>query len=72
MSHYVEVAIKLTLGFFCLIVFMNLSGKGNLAPLSSADQIQNYVLGGILGGIIYSPHIISIIHSHCKSLFIAC
>ncbi|WP_445491963.1 DUF421 domain-containing protein [Niallia sp. 03133] len=57
MSAYIEVAIKLTIGFFCLIVFMNLSGKGNLAPLTPADQIQNYVLGGILGGIIYSPAI---------------
>lgn len=57
MSNYIEVAIKLTLGFICLIIFMNLSGKGNLAPMSAADQIQNYVLGGILGGIIYSPAI---------------
>lgn len=57
MSTYIEVAIKLTIGFFCVIVFMNLSGKGNLAPLTPADQIQNYVLGGILGGIIYSPTI---------------
>ncbi|MGP7816414.1 DUF421 domain-containing protein [Niallia sp. 01092] len=57
MTIYVEVAIKLTIGFFCLIILMNLSGKGNLAPMTAADQIQNYVLGGIVGGIIYSPAI---------------
>ena len=25
-------------------------GKGNLAPTSAMDQVQNYVLGGIIGG----------------------
>ncbi|MFD2616479.1 DUF421 domain-containing protein [Terrilactibacillus laevilacticus] len=57
MESYILITIKLSLGFLCLILFMNLSGKGNLAPMSAADQIQNYVLGGIVGGIIYSPQI---------------
>jgi uncharacterized membrane protein YcaP (DUF421 family) len=29
-------------------------GKGNLAPTSAMDQVQNYVLGGIIGGVIYN------------------
>ncbi|MTT31131.1 DUF421 domain-containing protein [Terrilactibacillus sp. BCM23-1] len=57
MESYILITIKLSIGFLCLILFMNLSGKGNLAPMSAADQIQNYVLGGIVGGIIYSPQI---------------
>ncbi|WP_018660706.1 DUF421 domain-containing protein [Heyndrickxia acidiproducens] len=57
MDFYLLTIVKLSLGFLCLILFMNLSGKGNLAPMSAADQIQNYVLGGIVGGIIYSPQI---------------
>ena len=32
-------------------------GKGNLAPTSAMDQVQNYVLGGIIGGVIYSDSI---------------
>ena len=32
-------------------------GKGNLAPTSAMDQAQNYVLGGIIGGVIYSDSI---------------
>lgn len=54
---YVDVAIKLALGLITLIVVINISGKGNLAPNSASDQIQNYVLGGIIGGVIYSPSI---------------
>ena len=28
-----------------------------MAPTSTEDQIGNYVLGGIIGGVIYSPSI---------------
>jgi hypothetical protein len=38
-----------------LVLIINKSGKGNLAPTSAMDQVQNYVLGGIIGGVIYSP-----------------
>ena len=54
---YWEVAIKLAIGLLSLVFVINISGKGNLAPNSASDQVQNYVLGGIIGGVIYSPAI---------------
>lgn len=54
---YINVAIKLALGLLSLIVVINYTGKGNLAPTSASDQVQNYVLGGIIGGVIYNPSI---------------
>ena len=51
------MAIKLTIGFIALVVFMNLNGRSQLAPTSTEDQIGNYVLGGIIGGVIYNPSI---------------
>ncbi|MEY8463261.1 DUF421 domain-containing protein [Streptococcus merionis] len=54
---YLDIAIKLGLGLFSLIFVINVSGKGNLAPNSASDQVQNYVLGGIIGGVIYNPSI---------------
>lgn len=51
------IVIKLGLGILCLIVQINLMGKGNLAPSSAMDQVQNYVLGGIIGGVIYNESI---------------
>jgi len=57
MSFIISIAIKLTIGFTALVLFMNLNGKGQLAPLSTGDQIGNYVLGGIIGGVIYNPAI---------------
>lgn len=57
MSFIISIAIKLTIGFTALVLFMNFNGKGQLAPLSTGDQIGNYVLGGIIGGVIYNPAI---------------
>lgn len=57
MKEYVEIGIKLAIGLISLIFQMNLLGKGNLAPTSSLDQLQNFVLGGIIGGVIYNSQI---------------
>lgn len=54
MQFYSPIIIKFALGIICLIVQINLLGKGNLAPTSALDQVQNYVLGGIIGGVIYN------------------
>ena len=45
------------LGLVSLVLIINKSGKGNLAPSTPMDQVQNYVLGGIIGGVIYSPSV---------------
>lgn len=55
--NYMEILIKLALGLFLLVFVINVTGKGNLAPNSATDQIQNYVLGGIIGGVIYNSSI---------------
>ena len=57
MSFFITIAIKLALGLISLVFVINLTGKGNLAPNSAVDQIQNFVLGGIIGGIIYNSSI---------------
>ena len=49
MQLYSPIILKFALGIICLIIQINLMGKGNLAPSSAMDQVQNYVLGGIIG-----------------------
>ena len=60
-SYFATIAIKLALGLLSLVFVINVTGKGNLAPNSAVDQIQNFVLGGIIGGVIYNSSI-TIIH----------
>ena len=54
MDGYTLLGLKLAMGIIGLVLQINLMGKGNLAPTSAMDQVQNYVLGGIIGGVIYS------------------
>ncbi|ACA83259.1 MULTISPECIES: DUF421 domain-containing protein [Leuconostoc] len=57
MTTYFPILIKLAIGLLALIIQINIMGKGNLAPTSALDQVQNYVLGGIIGAVIYSDTI---------------
>ena len=52
--------IKLALGLLSLVFVINISGKSILAPSSASNQVQNYVPGGIIGGVIYD-HSVSIL-----------
>ena len=47
---YLNVFLKLLLGLVSLVLIINKSST----PM---DQVQNYVLGGIIGGVIYSPSV---------------
>ena len=55
--NFLNILIKLALGLISLVFVINVTGKGNLAPSSAVDQIQNFVLGGIIGGVIYNSSI---------------
>lgn len=57
MEGYTLLGLKLAMGIIGLVLQINLMGKGNLAPTSAMDQVQNYVLGGIIGGVIYNDSI---------------
>ncbi|HFC8822262.1 TPA: DUF421 domain-containing protein [Neisseria cinerea] len=57
MEAYSLLALKLLIGILGLVFQINILGKGNLAPTSAMDQVQNFVLGGIIGGVIYSDSV---------------
>lgn len=56
-GQYLNIALKFIVGFALFVLQINLMGKNNLAPSNGPDQIENYVLGGIVGGIIYNTGI---------------
>ncbi|AIM26047.1 DUF421 domain-containing protein [Melissococcus plutonius] len=57
MPAYNLTFIKLGLGIVCLVIQINLTGRSNIAPSSTLDQVENFVLGGIIGGVIYNDSI---------------
>lgn len=57
MHYYIGVLIKFAIGFLIVIAHMNLSGKTQLSQFTPVDFIGNFILGGIIGGVIYSESI---------------
>lgn len=54
---YLILFLKLTLGFIVVIAHLNYSGKTQLSQMTTIDFIGNFILGGIIGGIIYNDGI---------------
>lgn len=57
MQYYEMTFLKLLIGFIILIIHLNLSGKTQLSQMTPIDFIGNFILGGIIGGVIYSDTI---------------
>lgn len=57
MEYYGYVLVKFILGFAIVITHLNFSGKTQLSQMTPVDFIGNFVLGGIIGGVIYSDAI---------------
>lgn len=57
MSFYVLTAVKFALGMLVMILQINILGKYEFSLNTPLNQIQNYVLGGIIGGVIYNQSI---------------
>lgn len=49
MYDYFEVAIKIIVTVLLLLVYVKISGKSQLAPMSAFDQVGNMIIGAIGG-----------------------
>lgn len=52
---YITIIIKLLAGMVCLLFFLRLAGKVQMAQMTPMDTVNSFVVGAIVGGIIYSP-----------------
>ncbi|MGK0603370.1 DUF421 domain-containing protein [Yokenella regensburgei] len=68
MEYYGYTLVKFIIGFVIVITHLNLSGKTQLSQMTPVDFIGNFVLGGIIGGVIYSDSIP--MHQYVVVLFI--
>lgn len=57
MGYYEFTFLKLLIGFCVLIAHLNITGKTQLSQMTPIDFIGNFILGGIIGGVIYSDTI---------------
>lgn len=52
---YLAIALKLLVGMLGIILFLRISGKTQMAQLTPLDSVNAFVLGAIVGGVIYNP-----------------
>lgn len=52
---YATIIVKLIAGMICLLFFLRLAGKSQMAQMTPMDTVNSFVVGAIVGGIIYSP-----------------
>lgn len=57
MEYYLLTFSKLIIGFAIVMAYMNYMGKTQISQMTSIDLIGNFILGGIIGGVIYSETI---------------
>ena len=48
---------KILVGFVVIIIYLKLSNKSQVSELTPIDFIGNFIIGGIIGGMIYNPDI---------------
>lgn len=57
MSYYLLTVFKLLLGFVVMAAYLKLGNKLQTTQLTPIDFMGNFVLGGIVGGVIYNDNI---------------
>lgn len=55
--HFEMTALKLITGFVILLIYIKISGRGQLAPLTASDQVGNMVIGALVGSTVISTAI---------------
>lgn len=52
---YVEIALKLITGMIGILVFLRIAGKGQMAQITPLDTVSAFVIGALVGGVLYNP-----------------
>ncbi len=52
---YLSIALKLLIGMAGIILFLRISGRTQMAQLTPLDSVNSFVLGALVGGVIYNP-----------------
>ncbi|AQX27793.1 hypothetical protein BJB63x_003810 [Bartonella sp. JB63] len=54
---YGYIALKLVVGLVAFLFILRTTGRGSLSQMTPIDLVSNFVMGGIIGGVIYNSNI---------------
>lgn len=52
---YGDIALKLIIGMLGVLFFLRVSGKAQMAQITPLDTVSAFVIGALVGGVIYNP-----------------
>ena len=52
---YIDIALKLITGMIGILVFLRIIGKAQLAQITPLDTVSAFVIGALVGGVLYNP-----------------
>lgn len=52
---YLSIAVKLVVGMIGILVFLRVAGKAQMAQLTPLDTVSAFVIGALVGGVLYNP-----------------
>ena len=55
MQQYVDIALKLIVGMIGILAFLRITGKAQMAQITPLDTVSAFVIGALVGGVLYNP-----------------
>ena len=55
LQTYINIALKLSTGMLGILVFLRITGKAQMAQLTPLDTVSAFVIGALVGGVLYNP-----------------
>ncbi len=52
---YIGITLKLVTGMIGILAFLRITGKAQLAQITPLDTVSAFVIGALVGGVLYNP-----------------
>lgn len=52
---YIDIALKLITGMIGILAFLRITGKGQMAQVTPLDTVSAFVIGALVGSVLYNP-----------------
>lgn len=55
LQPYISITLKLVTGMIGILAFLRITGKAQMAQITSLDTVSAFVIGALVGGVLYNP-----------------
>lgn len=52
---YIDITLKLVTGMIGILTFLRITGKAQMAQITPLDTVSAFVIGALVGGVLYNP-----------------